>query len=125
MNRLGKIVLAAAVGVGCLVASGTAAADWHGHVGVWIGPGPFWWGAPYYPYYYPPYYPPVVVSEPAPVYRQPSVHVPAQPEYWYFCRGSNAYYPYVSSCPGGWETVAPRPPGPATAPAPAPAPNYP
>jgi hypothetical protein len=115
MNRFYKIVLAAAVAVGCLVATGTANAHWHGTVGVYIGPGPFWWGAPYY---YPYYYPPVA----DPVYMQPSpaVQVPAPQTFWYFCRQSNMYYPYVSECPGGWEQVSPRPPGPTAAPAPAP-----
>jgi hypothetical protein len=111
MNRLLKIVLGAAFGVGCLVVSATASAGWHGHVGVWIGPGPWWWGPPYYPYYYPP----VVVADP--VYVQP---VPAPPNYWYYCRESNAYYPYVSQCPSGWEQVSPQPPAPAQAPTPAP-----
>ena len=121
MNRLSKIVLAAAVGIGCLGVCGTAAADWHGRVGIYVGPGPFWWGAPYYYPYYAAYPPPVVV-ESAPVYTQPSyTQVPAAPEYWYFCRAANAYYPYVNSCPGGWETVTPQPPGP-TAPSPSPAP---
>jgi hypothetical protein len=123
MKRLSKIVLAVAVGIGCLVASGTAAADWHGHVGVYIGPGPFWWGAPYY---YPYYYPPPVVVQPAPAYVQPSyTNMPAAPESWYFCRAANAYYPYVDSCPGGWETVTPRPQGPVAAPAQTPPPQSP
>jgi hypothetical protein len=120
MDRIPKIVLAAAVGIGCLVASGSAGADWHGHVGVWIGPGPYGWGPAYY---YPPYYysPPVVVTEPAPVYvppPNPVVQVPAPQTYWYYCRRSNAYYPYVSECPGGWQPVTPQPPAPAPAPAP-------
>jgi hypothetical protein len=112
MNRVSKIVLATAVAVGCLAASGTASAGWHGHVGVWIGPGPYWWGPPYSPYYYPYYYPPpaVVVTQPSPV-----VQVPAPTMYWYYCRQSNAYYPDVADCPGGWEQVSPQP-GPESAP---------
>jgi len=120
MNRLSKIVLGAAVGVGCLVACATASAGWHGHVGVWIGPGPWWWGPPYYPYYYPYYYPPVVVADPVYVQPNPVVQVPAPPNYWYYCRQSNAYYPYASQCPSGWEQVSPQPPAPAQAPTPAP-----
>jgi hypothetical protein len=116
MNRLLKIVLGAAFGVGCLVVSATASAGWHGHVGVWIGPGPWWWGPPYYPYYYPP----VVVADPVYVQPDPVVQVPAPPNYWYYCRESNAYYPYVSQCPSGWEQVSPQPPAPAQAPTPAP-----
>ncbi len=30
-------------------------------------------------------------------------------QYWYFCRGSNQYYPYVKECPGGWQKVLPQP----------------
>jgi hypothetical protein len=92
---------------------------------------------PYYApaptYYYPPapvYYSP----PPAPVYiEQPQYSVPpqsqAQPQYqaqpqpqyqpqaesrpqpdnsWYYCAESQAYYPNVPSCPGGWQRQAPR-----------------
>jgi hypothetical protein len=31
------------------------------------------------------------------------------PQYWYFCGASNTYYPYVETCPSGWETVVPTP----------------
>jgi hypothetical protein len=34
-----------------------------------------------------------------------------QPSYWYYCREANAYYPYVSTCPGGWVPVSPSPQG--------------
>ena len=30
--------------------------------------------------------------------------------YWYLCKESNAYYPYVRQCPGGWEKVPVLPP---------------
>ena len=90
--------------------------------------------APYYPptYYQPTYYPPayypqqqVLVQAPtyveqaAPVYVQP----PPSPEYatqapasegsnwWYHCRRPEGYYPYVRTCPSGWERVSPTPPG--------------
>jgi hypothetical protein len=87
-----------------------------GHVnfGFYLGPG---WGPWYYPptYYYPPYYVPPVVVQP-----QPQVYVeqapapaaaPAAPAtgYWYYCAGSRGYYPYVKTCPGGWQKVAPQP----------------
>jgi Ni/Co efflux regulator RcnB len=29
---------------------------------------------------------------------------------WYFCGSANAYYPYVTQCPEGWEFVSPPPP---------------
>ena len=31
--------------------------------------------------------------------------------YWYYCRTSKGYYPYVKDCPVGWEKVSPLPPG--------------
>jgi len=106
MNRLLRS-FGAAFGVGCLVACATASAGWHGHVGVWIGPA-LVVGAARIPVLHPYYYPPVVVADP--VYVQPnrSFQVPAPPNYWYYCRQSNAYYPYASQCPSGWEQVSPQ-----------------
>jgi hypothetical protein len=69
--------------------------------------------APYWaPHYYPrPYYvaPPHYVESPqyapsAVVYSSPQQH------WWYYCRPSEAYYPYVASCPAEWERVQPYPP---------------
>jgi len=96
------------------LAAGTASAHGHArvHFGVFVG-GPVWG-----PWYYPPpyyYYPtPVFVTPPAPpvyVERQdaaPSVQ-PSQ-DWWYYCEQSRGYYPYVKSCPGGWQRVPPAPP---------------
>lgn len=83
-------------------------------------------GAPVYPrwHYLPPryYYPaPVVVQAQPPVYieqePQPPSTVPPETThsadaaaYWYFCRESNTYYPYVKSCAGPWQRVTPQPP---------------
>jgi hypothetical protein len=55
------------------------------------------------------------LTQPQPVYVQPPpVYVPnvAPPsvQYWYYCADSNAYYPYVSSCPRGWQAVPAIPP---------------
>jgi hypothetical protein len=116
MKRSSRIILAAAVvAAGCLLATGASAhGHWRGGPGVRfdfvVGPWGYW-GWPYYPYYnYYPEYPAVVVTEPAPVYQQPSTsQMPAPVYYWYYCRQSNAYYPYVRDCPGAWEPVAPRP----------------
>jgi hypothetical protein len=93
----------------------------HGHssFSFFFGPGlfydPFFY--PYYPYY--PYYP-------SPYYAPPTVVVPQQPQeyimsepqqeersYWYYCKESNGYYPYVKRCPSGWMRVAPTPSPPA------------
>ena len=96
----------------------------HGHssvrFGVFVGAPVFgfgYYGAPYYyppyysPYYYPSYYPaspPVYVeqSQPGPAASAP----PASQSYWYFCRESNGYYPYVNQCAGPWQRVSPQPP---------------
>lgn len=94
---------------------------------------------PYYSYYYPPvYYPPVAVAPPtyveqpqqqAPLYPQQQ-QAPAYPQQqapqsqleapqagsqqgnmWYFCDEAKAYYPYVKTCPAGWQQVTPQPQG--------------
>jgi hypothetical protein len=76
----------------------------------------FHFGVPFYhPWYYHPapvYYPvaPVYVQPPAPpVYVERSDVVLEGPGTWYFCRESNAYYPYVKQCPGGWTRVPAQP----------------
>ena len=84
---------------------------------------PFYaYGSPYYgsPYYGSPYpyysdygYAP---AYPAPQqYSQPAYQAPAPVQQatnsWYFCPSSKMYYPYVRECPGGWQQVAPQPPG--------------
>jgi hypothetical protein len=60
-----------------------------------------------YPYPYPAYAQPYpVYAPPAPAYA-PSV-APAPVQYWYFCAAANAYYPYVPTCPSGWQAVPAR-----------------
>ena len=96
---------------------------WHGgwHGGfrgprVYIG-APFWYPGPYaYPYpvyappvYAPPVYAPPVVEEPLP----PAYVEPRSSAYWYYCQDPPGYYPYVASCAGGWQQVAPQPSPPA------------
>jgi hypothetical protein len=89
------------------------------------------WYYPYAPSYYapPPYYPPPpYYYYPPPVYYAPPPYDGAQvystpqlaeayaqpPAYWwYYCAPSQAYYPYVNSCPEEWQRVAPQPPPPA------------
>jgi len=121
-----------------VMASGTALAQRHYHGGPRASFG-FYFGGPivghpfyrpyyYAPYYYPPtYYPPVVVAPPVPqVYieqggqqsapeaaPQSRQAAPQQaPEaWWYYCVEAQGYYPYVNQCPGGWQRVAPQPPG--------------
>jgi len=93
-----------------------AMADWHGHHGGWHGRFYYYgWYGPWYPYAYPYYYPysyPYYYAYPSPAYPSASVPVPSEPQqsYWYYCRDSKAYYPYVTSCPSGWVPVLPTPP---------------
>lgn len=75
----------------------------------------FPWVVPFPRFYYPP--PPVVV--PPPIYVPPPAYVPPpsplvvppsaqqEPAYWYYCENPKGYYPYITSCPGGWMRVVP------------------
>ena len=81
---------------------------------------------PYYPYYSYPYYDPYVYApaySPRVIYRQrgdaytdeegysePATTRSSSGGTWYYCRQSNAYYPYVKRCSGGWEKVPAIPP---------------
>lgn len=88
--------------------------DHDGRFGWWWIAGPGLWyfyTQPVYPYPYGPYYydypsPPVVVVPSQPAEPAPP---PAQ-QYWYYCDSAKAYYPYVSTCPGGWRKVPATPP---------------
>jgi len=91
-------------------------------VGIGVGLASYPYGYGYYPYgygYYPYGYPyasyPVVVTQPAPTtYVQQNTVAPApapQPSNdWYYCRNPAGYYPYVQSCPNGWQRVPAQPP---------------
>ena len=63
---------------------------------------------------------PIVTQYPTPVYVEPPQQV-YPPNYapevasspvrnWYFCPAANGYYPYVRSCPNGWQTIPTIPP---------------
>ena len=128
MNRIKVSLLLAAFISASVVANG---ADAHGrrhraHVGIWFGvPAPVFYPR-YYPRYdyYPRYYypAPVVIPAPAapPVYIEqnpPAAAAPASPTqgsgaYWYYCRDSQTYYPYVQQCASPWEQVVPQSPPP-------------
>ena len=81
----------------------------------------FSFGCPlaYYPppvYYAPPpayYYAPRVVYSSPPVYveRREAAAEERSVDSWYYCEQSKAYYPYVKTCPGGWQKVSPTPAG--------------
>ena len=105
----------------------------HGRLGISLGlplygpayyPGPYVYPAPAYAYPAPAYaYPGPVYSYPAPAYAPGPTYAPSaayveqsyaapapvQPE-WYYCASSNAYFPYVRECPGGWQRVPAQPP---------------
>ena len=90
--------------------------------------------APYNPpryyqpvYYQPAYYaPPQVIIQapayveqsapsyapppPAPIYQQQAPAAEGN-NWWYHCNRPEGYYPYVRTCPSGWQRVAPTPPG--------------
>lgn len=81
----------------------------HSHFGVFIGAplllAPWYYGPTYYP-------PAVVVPSAPPVYiEQGQAAASAQDlQYWYYCRESETYYPYVKECAGPWQRVVPQPP---------------
>ncbi len=98
-----------------VAALAAADADAHGprgrvHLGIHLGAPwyyPFW----YHPWYPAPYYSESVVvqrSEP-PVYVERDEPASAPQGWWYYCEQSKSYYPYVKSCPSGWQKVAPTP----------------
>ena len=71
----------------------------------------------YYPpvYGYPPAYPPTYSYPPAESYppeyvEQPAPSEPLPPAYWYYCPAVDNYYPYVRTCPKGWQQVVPQQP---------------
>jgi hypothetical protein len=82
---------------------------------------PGYFPAPYYTYpgYVVPapayvYPPAVVVHSSPPVYVERSITQaePAAPQTqndWYYCAGSQTYYPYAKDCPGGWQRVPAQP----------------
>ena len=85
-----------------------------GHVGIFFGvPAPIFY--PRYHYYPGYYYPAPVAVAPAPVYIErseaPSPSAPTESSttaYWYYCRDSQTYYPYVQQCASPWERVVPH-----------------
>lgn len=97
--------------VGLLASAPAAAHGSHRHAPrVHFG---FVFGAPVYPFPQPRYYYPAPIMGPSspPVYIEQGQPSPADSaSYWYFCAESDAYYPYVKHCPGGWQRVTPQPP---------------
>ena len=109
MKRLKFALLFLSVFAG-LIAATDADARWRhrARIGVFIGAPVVAYSYYAWPrYYYPPpayYTPPLVASPPQYVEQTP----PQSPNYWYYCRDSQAYYPYVQTCPSPWQPVAPN-----------------
>jgi hypothetical protein len=117
-----KILIAAVLGITLTV---PALADarrgglygWHagGYYRSYYGGAWGWWGwpvSPFFPGAFPYNMPrPIIYVNPAaPINTIPLAPQPVQ--YWYWCEGANAYYPYVQSCPGGWQAVPAVPSAP-------------
>ena len=91
----------------------------HGYGGVRAG---IYLGVPLYGlgYYSAPYYSYPAYAYPAPAVAPAGAYVeqgyaqaaPAPQQDWYYCAGSDAYYPHVRECPGGWQRVPAVPPPP-------------
>jgi hypothetical protein len=84
----------------------------HSHGSVFFVGGSYW-GYPYYwsPYYSAPYAVVVPYQDPDVVYVERFDGTPTpQTAGEIFCPNTDAYYPDVESCPGGWQRVT-RPPG--------------
>lgn len=127
MRPIKATVIAAALVLGVLMSAQTAFGHdrfrgpsrhhhSHSHSRIALGIG---FGIPLYrsypsPWYYDPYPAPIVIAPSRPpVYIERSDPPAPSPEpyYWYFCRESQTYYPYVQECPGEWQRVVPqRPP---------------
>ena len=117
MNRFKAALVLAAI-VSSSVAAGSADAHGRGRarVGIWFGAPVF--AAPFY--YYPRYYYPAPIVVPAPAPAYPPVYIEQNPPpapssptqgsgaYWYYCRDSQTYYPYVQQCASPWQQVVPQ-----------------
>ncbi len=60
------------------------------------------------------YLPTVIRYSPSPVYVErtiaPAESMPPRAQNdWYYCAGSQTYYPYTKECPGGWQRVPAHP----------------
>jgi hypothetical protein len=103
--------------------------DFHdGRLGWWWFAGGMWYfyNAPVYPYP-DPYVPSAVIVQqpPAQVYIEqgqpaapaapqaappaPAAAPQAAPQYWYYCKNPQGYYPYVNQCPVPWQQVPATP----------------
>lgn len=78
-----------------------------GRLGWWWVVGAAWYFYPTPVYPYPSPWEPTVT----PVSPLADAALPPPPtQYWYFCPSSRTYYPYVATCPVGWQKVPASPP---------------
>ena len=129
MNKRKNLALMV-LALGLATASAAVTADrghrhYHGHggsrvqFGVMLG-APLFYPAPtYHPYPYPVHVPTVIVPREPPVYIERGDQTPPPASssgsattqtspYWYYCRNSDTYYPYVKECAQPWERVPAR-----------------
>jgi len=79
-----------------------------GRWGWWWIVGGSWYFYPEPVYPYPnPYEPPIAAV--VPPTAAPQSAPPPPPQNWYYCNAPKGYYPYVPSCPAGWEVVPATP----------------
>jgi len=115
MQRLTIRTALLALTIAC---ASSAAYAGHVGVGIYVGPGAYYYPVAPGPYYYPVapayYYPPAVAVPMAPdnyVEQAQPAPTPAQSNgSWYYCDASKTYYPYVKQCAGGWREVPAQPP---------------
>jgi hypothetical protein len=124
MKTFNIALLSLALAAGLVAANSAEARGGRHHHGGRVGVGVFI-GAPLFPYYYSPYYyprsyyPPAVVvpsqplyieqgGAPAPASAAPAPATQNSGAFWYYCRDSQTYYPYVQQCPSPWEQVMPQ-----------------
>lgn len=81
-----------------------------GRHGWWwiVGPTWYWYPAPVYPFP-DPYQPPVAMVPAEPALPPPAATAQPPAGYWYYCRDSGRYYPYVAQCRSPWERVPAMP----------------
>lgn len=53
---------------------------------------------------------PPAIPPPPPAPVAPPPGTPPPPSNWYYCSNPHGYYPYVTTCPGGWTSVPATPP---------------
>ncbi|NNM51074.1 MAG: hypothetical protein HKM02_02465 [Pseudomonadales bacterium] len=85
--------------------------SWHGgRYGWWWQVGGSWllYNTPVYPY--PMTAPIVVIAPPPQTAIAPGALPPPPASTWYYCQQPQGYYPYIPSCPSGWQPVASVPP---------------